>query len=75
MDSSVPERPAETLTALGKPTMLVIGDADIVRPEHAVETFRLFGGRWRGMSPACRVLGWPSCPAPPTSRWCTAGSG
>jgi hypothetical protein len=24
--------------------MVVIGDSDIVRPEHAVETFRLLGG-------------------------------
>jgi pimeloyl-ACP methyl ester carboxylesterase len=44
MDSSVPEWPAETVAALGRPTMLVIGDSDIVRPEHAVETFRLLGG-------------------------------
>jgi pimeloyl-ACP methyl ester carboxylesterase len=44
MDSSIPEWPAETVKALGKPTMLVIGDADLVRPEHAVETFRLLGG-------------------------------
>ena len=44
MDSSLPEWPAETVTALGKPTMLVIGDSDFVRPEHAVETFRLLGG-------------------------------
>lgn len=26
------------------PTMVVIGDSDIVRPEHAVELFRLLGG-------------------------------
>ena len=44
MDGSVSEWSAETLTALGNPTMLVIGDSDIVRPEHAVETFRLLGG-------------------------------
>jgi pimeloyl-ACP methyl ester carboxylesterase len=44
MDRDLPEWPAETIRALGKPTMLVIGDADIVRPEHAVETFRLLGG-------------------------------
>ncbi len=44
MDSSVPEWPAETVKTLGKPTMLVIGDSDIIRPEHAAETFRLLGG-------------------------------
>jgi pimeloyl-ACP methyl ester carboxylesterase len=26
------------------PTLLMIGDADIVRPEYAVEMFRLLGG-------------------------------
>lgn len=26
------------------PTLLVIGDSDVVRPEHTVETFRLLGG-------------------------------
>ena len=26
------------------PTMLVIGDSDIVQPEHTVEMFRLLGG-------------------------------
>jgi pimeloyl-ACP methyl ester carboxylesterase len=26
------------------PTLLIIGDSDIVRPERAVETFRLLGG-------------------------------
>jgi len=27
-----------------RPDMLVIGDSDIIRPEHAVELFRLLGG-------------------------------
>jgi pimeloyl-ACP methyl ester carboxylesterase len=46
MDRSVPEWPAATVSAVGqdKPTMLVVGDSDIVRPEHAAETFRLLGG-------------------------------
>jgi len=34
----------EQLAALDRPTLLVIGDADIVRPEHTVEMFRLLGG-------------------------------
>ena len=29
---------------IGTPTLLIIGDSDIVRPEHAVEMFRLLGG-------------------------------
>jgi pimeloyl-ACP methyl ester carboxylesterase len=44
MDSELPDWPAETIKNLGKPVLLVIGDSDIVRPEHAVEMFRLLGG-------------------------------
>ncbi len=36
--------PAETIRAIAAPTLIVIGDSDIVRPEHAVELFRLLGG-------------------------------
>jgi pimeloyl-ACP methyl ester carboxylesterase len=36
--------PKERLAALRVPTLLVIGDADVVRPEHTVEMFRLLGG-------------------------------
>jgi pimeloyl-ACP methyl ester carboxylesterase len=32
------------------PALVMIGDSDIVRPEHAVETFRLFGGGVEGES-------------------------
>jgi pimeloyl-ACP methyl ester carboxylesterase len=44
MDADLPEWPAEAISGLGKPAMLVYGDSDIVRPEHAVEMFRLLGG-------------------------------
>jgi pimeloyl-ACP methyl ester carboxylesterase len=36
--------PAETIRGIAAPTMIVVGDADIVRPEGAVELFRLRGG-------------------------------
>jgi pimeloyl-ACP methyl ester carboxylesterase len=36
--------PPEMVMALEAPTLLVIGDSDIVRPEHTVEFFRLLGG-------------------------------
>lgn len=36
--------PREQLAALQVPTLLIIGDADLVRPEHTVEMFRLLGG-------------------------------
>src|SRR5437764_6490887 len=36
--------PTERLAGLSVPTLLIIGDSDIVRPEHTVEMFRLLGG-------------------------------
>jgi pimeloyl-ACP methyl ester carboxylesterase len=36
--------PAEEVHAIAAPVLLIIGDADGVRPEHAVELFRLLGG-------------------------------
>jgi pimeloyl-ACP methyl ester carboxylesterase len=36
--------PAEQIRALASPTFIIIGDHDIVRPEHAVELYRLRGG-------------------------------
>jgi len=39
-----PEITAETVSAIQTPLLLVIGDADIVVPEHTVAMFRLLGG-------------------------------
>ncbi len=36
--------PADAVRALAAPTMIIIGDSDGTRPEHAVEFFRLRGG-------------------------------
>lgn len=36
--------PADDIRGIQAPTMIVIGDSDIVQPEHAVEMFRLLGG-------------------------------
>ncbi|MGH2618392.1 MAG: alpha/beta fold hydrolase [Thermomicrobiales bacterium] len=36
--------PAEEIEAIEAPTLLIIGDADVIRPEHTVELFRLLGG-------------------------------
>jgi len=44
MDKGIRDLPAEAIQALKMPTLLVIGDSDLVRPEHAVEMFRLLGG-------------------------------
>jgi pimeloyl-ACP methyl ester carboxylesterase len=35
---------AETIASIESPTLLIIGDSDIVRPEHVIEMFRLLGG-------------------------------
>jgi pimeloyl-ACP methyl ester carboxylesterase len=44
MDRGIQDLPVETIKAIKAPTLLIIGDSDIVRPEHAVEMFRLLGG-------------------------------
>jgi pimeloyl-ACP methyl ester carboxylesterase len=44
MDRQIRDLPAEAIEAIEAPTLLIIGDSDIVRPEHAVEMFRLLGG-------------------------------
>lgn len=44
MDRGIQDLPAETIRAIKVPTLLIIGDSDLVRPEHAVEMFRLLGG-------------------------------
>jgi pimeloyl-ACP methyl ester carboxylesterase len=33
--------PTEQMRSITAPTLVMIGDSDVVRPEHAVETFRL----------------------------------
>lgn len=44
MDRQLRDLPAESIQSIKAPTLLIIGDSDIVRPEHAVEFFRLLGG-------------------------------
>ncbi len=58
LDAALPAWTAAQIRALAAPTMIVLGDADIVRPEHAVEMFRLLGGGVAGDLaglPACRL--------------------
>ena len=52
MDRQTKDIPAESIQAIQSPTLLIIGDSDLVRPEHAVEMFRLFGGGVFGDTPA-----------------------
>ena len=44
MDADLPQWTAEDVRGLTAPTLLIIGDSDIVQPEHSVELFRLLGG-------------------------------
>ncbi len=36
--------PPEALQSIKAPALLIIGDSDVVRPEHTVQMFRLLGG-------------------------------
>ena len=44
LDGELQDWPVEAIRAIKAPTLLIIGDSDIVRPEHTVELFRLLGG-------------------------------
>ncbi|HEU5380321.1 MAG TPA: alpha/beta hydrolase [Ktedonobacteraceae bacterium] len=44
LDREIQDWRPETIASIKIPTLLIIGDSDIVRPEHAVELFRLLGG-------------------------------
>ncbi len=44
LDRMVGDRSHEAIQSVKAPTLLIIGDSDIVRPEHVVEMFRLLGG-------------------------------
>jgi pimeloyl-ACP methyl ester carboxylesterase/uncharacterized protein YndB with AHSA1/START domain len=44
LDHDLTDVPADEIRAIQAPALLVIGDSDIIRPEHAVEMFRLLGG-------------------------------
>lgn len=44
MDSTWEGVPPEDIRAVRAPALLIIGDSDIVKPEHTMEMFRLLGG-------------------------------
>jgi pimeloyl-ACP methyl ester carboxylesterase len=44
LDLTFPGWSAEDIKTIKAPTLYIIGDSDMVRPEHAVEIFRLLGG-------------------------------
>ncbi|MBL1073008.1 alpha/beta hydrolase [Nocardia sp. 2] len=52
MDQNLPTVPNAAVAAMTIPALTIIGDSDIVTPEHAVEVFRLLGGGIMGDTPA-----------------------
>ena len=52
MDRQSKDLTDEDIRAIEAPTLLIIGDSDLTRPEHAVEMFRLLGGGIFGDTPA-----------------------
>lgn len=50
LDGSFRGWTAEQVRSIEAPVLLLVGDSDIVRPEHAVEMFRLLGGGVEGDS-------------------------
>lgn len=44
LDTTPQDWPASDIAGIGAPTLIVVGDQDVIRPEHAVEMFRLLGG-------------------------------
>jgi pimeloyl-ACP methyl ester carboxylesterase len=52
MDRGIKDIPADVIRSIKAPTLIIIGDSDLTRPEHAVEMFRLLGGGVFGDTPA-----------------------
>jgi pimeloyl-ACP methyl ester carboxylesterase len=52
MDRQIKDFSEAQIRGIQAPTLVVIGDSDLIRPEHAVEMFRLFGGGVFGDAPA-----------------------
>ena len=52
MDRQIKDFSDDAIRGIEAPTLLIIGDSDLIRPEHAVEMFRLRGGGVFGDTPA-----------------------
>jgi pimeloyl-ACP methyl ester carboxylesterase len=44
LDTTPQNWPADDIAGIEAPTLVISGDADVIRPEHSVEIFRLLGG-------------------------------
>lgn len=51
MDQQTKDLSDEAIQGIKSPTLLIVGDSDLVRPEHIVEMFRLLGGGVFGDTP------------------------
>lgn len=52
MDRQTHDLSPADIQGIKSPTLIIIGDSDLIRPEHAVEMFRLLGGGIFGDTPA-----------------------
>jgi pimeloyl-ACP methyl ester carboxylesterase len=52
MDRQIKDFSEEAIRGIQAPTLLMLGDSDLIRPEHALEMFRLLGGGVFGDTPA-----------------------
>jgi pimeloyl-ACP methyl ester carboxylesterase len=52
MDRQLKDFSEEQIRGIKAPALVMIGHSDLIRPEHAVELFRLFGGGVFGDTPA-----------------------
>ena len=52
MDRQLKDFSEDQIRGIRAPVLVMIGDSDLIRPEHAVEMFRLFGGGIFGDTPA-----------------------
>ena len=52
MDRQLKDFSDDAIRGIRAPVLLMIGDSDLIRPEHAVEMFRLLGGGVFGDTPA-----------------------
>jgi len=52
MDRPLQDCSEEVIRVIKAPVLVMIGDSDLIRPEHAVEMFRLLGGGVFGDTPA-----------------------
>ena len=66
MEQSFTGWPAEDVAAIEAPTLLIAGDADMLRPQHIAEMFQLLGGGVPGDFAGLPKLSLPCFPAPRT---------